>query len=1756
MRQIVNLYVGNKNFIFLKPDIDHFIKQNAVLNSVFFINILTSMRTYLLLALLGICLLTWAQSPEEINPQFPGQNMMSIMASPQIIEDSKNSYLPTDNFAPQQVISIPQGWSGISGFVIPDNPNIEFLMKPLMDKFVILYNNDGLYYPEQNINTLVNWNPQSGYIAKFSQPASMGLSGQVNSNRTITLNAGWNLIPVLSNCPVNVVELFQNQNVVLVKDVATYKLYWPEMGINNLNELLPGKAYYVLMSAPGVITFPDCTVLAWQCGEPFVDPRDNSVYPTTLIGPQCWMAANLNYGTRINGTQAQTNNSIPEKYCYNNLESECFKYGGLYQWDEMMQYTQGSGTQGLCPDGWYIPNESEWNWLTNYLGGNTTAGGSLKSTASGFWSQPNTGATNSVGFNGLPGGQRELSGLFSNLTFFGNFWSSTQPNTALATRTQLAYNNSQLATTAIDKNTGFSMRCLKRQTLTVNPETMSIYHQGGVFPVELNSSTSWTIEENIPWLSISQLSGYGNTTLTITCDENIYEEERVGNINISATGTYLSVTIEVTQLPLLWSCGDPIEDSRDGTIYPTVKVGSQCWLGANLNIGNLLPDNTEQINNSTIEKYCSGNEAGQCAIYGGLYQWSEMMEYSNGFRVKGICPEGWRLPESAEWDEMVQYLGGEWIAGGKMKTTGTIEAGTGLWYEPNTGASNSSGFSMLPAGYRYGDESITGTGYAALLWSSDYNSGLPGSYVLSNTSEDIFTWNAEPNSGFSVRCIMQDTADSYLKVSPARNVVSAEAGSVMFAVSSNTSWQVTETTDWLTIDPATGTGNGQFTVNCNANLIMEQRSASVWLISEGRNIEIIISQTEFIPVLTITPASPSLPDFPGTINLIVQSNIPWLIEENPEWFSITPMTGNGNDTLILTHEANIGADVRVGQFTISGINGNPTIQVSVNQAGFHECGNPLLDTRDSKSYNTVQIGTQCWMAQNLNLGTLIIEPSEQTNNGIIEKYCYNNDETNCEIYGGLYKWDEMMQYTYLEGTQGICPPGWHLPTDGEWCILTTYLDSTVDCNKTGLSGTDCGGKMKQSGTSNWNAPNQGATNLSGFSGLPGGYRDYDGGFLYKGNDGIYWLSSQYNSTFAWYQGLTHLDALVHRFFGNKNYGFSVRCLKDVPQIEVTPSTQSVTYQAGTTTFSIASNTAWTVNENVEWLTVTPMNGAKNGILTVTYDENATNAQRTGQITITAYGGSPEITVSLTQVSEMFNCGDILIDARDSKSYNTVQIGTQCWMAQNLNVGIRIDGISDQSDNGTIEKYCYNNSDAQCDIYGGYYQWNEMMQYTTAPGSKGICPIGWHLPTDGEWTALTNYVSSQTTWICGGNTDNIAKALASISGWTTGSSNCAVGNNQLTNNVTGFSGLPSGARFPDGGIGYLWDVGNWWSSSQTGSSNAWPRGLHYNSATVGGEPWYKAYGFSVRCLKDIPQLEVTPTSQNVSSQSGTTTFTITSNTGWTVSESEDWLAVSTLSGNGDNTLIVNYDENMLTESRSADITITAWGGNPIVIVTVTQAGAPEPWSCGQDITDERDGQVYPTVLIGDQCWMAENLNVGTTVNGSINQTNDGKIEKFCYNDDEANCNIYGGLYQWDEMMQYTTSNAAQGICPIGWHIPTNSEWSTLTLYISDNPLWICGLNNKYIAKAVASTTYWNSFSDNCAVSNDPSSNNASGFAGLPGGLHNTDGLYYSQNSTGAWWSSTQFDLSYSWRRGLNYRSAKVHEGYANKNYGFSVRCLKD
>jgi len=242
------------------------------------------------------------------------------------------------------------------------------------------------------------------------------------------------------------------------------------------------------------------------------------------------------------------------------------------------------------------------------------------------------------------------------------------------------------------------------------------------------------------------------------------------------------------------------------------------------------------------------------------------------------------------------------------------------------------------------------------------------------------------------------------------------------------------------------------------------------------------------------------------------------------------------------------------------------------------------------------------------------------------------------------------------------------------------------------------------------------------------------------------------------------------------------------------------------------------------------------------------------------------------------------------------------------------------------------------------------------------------------------------------------------------------------------------------------------------------------------------------------------------------------------------------------------------------------------VSGSGGGGEEGFVCGDTLVDARDGKEYPTVYIAaaGQCWMAGNLNVGTRVDASTypqgaNCASAANIEKYCYNDSDAKCTAYGGLYEWDQAMCGSTTEGAQGICPTGWHLPTDAEWYALEYAYWDGVMGACGADRTGegcspagSALKEAGTTHWNSGN---------TGTNTSGFTALGAGTC-MFGMCDYMGYSGAFWSSLQYDSSASlwpaslaigpeiWTRALHYDSGAVVRGRETSDSSVSVRCIKN
>ena len=460
-----------------------------------------------------------------------------------------------------------------------------------------------------------------------------------------------------------------------------------------------------------------------------------------------------------------------------------------------------------------------------------------------------------------------------------------------------------------------------------------------------------------------------------------------------------------------------------------------------------------------------------------------------------------------------------------------------------------------------------------------------------------------------------------------------------------------------------------------------------------------------------------------------------------------------------------------------------TIEVAVGSKTVDVTVGSMTDHRDGQTYKTVMIGEptsdfwrrpQVWMAQNLNYETP-------------DSYCYNDDDANCSKYGRIYKWTGAIDSLFLFRTtgekcgfdshcslkypvQGACPNGWHLPTFQEWQTLLATV-----------GGDSTAGKVLKS-TSGWSNVNGADAFL--FSALPAGGCDGNKYCDGEGEETVFWSSSEHGTYVASTVLFGSRFDYVREYTALKYYGYSVRCLKNDDSEQTAESSSSESAKS--------SNSAMSSSSVVSIDVVSPA----------------------------------EVTVGS------------MTDSRDSQEYKTVTIGTQTWMAQNLNYKAAISWCG-----GGREM-----NEGDCSKYGRLYMWAGAMDsvgtwsrnargcgYTKTCSPKypvqGVCPNGWHLPSQTEWDTLFAAV---------GGPETASKILKSTSGWS------VRGNGT---DAYSFSVLPAGIRYYLGLFDYVGSCAYFWSSTEDGSDSAYYISLFEGYGNANRGYYNKFNSLSVRCVQD-------------------------------------------------------------------------------------------------------------------------------------------------------------------------------------------------------------------------------------------------------------------------------------------------------------------
>ena len=1092
-----------------------------------------------------------------------------------------------------------------------------------------------------------------------------------------------------------------------------------------------------------------------------VSDIDGYVYRTIKIGNQIWMTENLKTTKYNDGSSIpfitdsyQWMSSFTGGYSwYNNDPSNKNVYGAIYNWLAV-------ATGKLAPKGWHVPSKSEINTLATYLGGYSVAGSRLKESGNSHWYAANSDATNISGFTSLPGGYRSCeTGDYHNAGMWGVFWSSDEILTN-GGRFIMSYDSPSFEYNSDRKNCGFSVRCIK-DTLSVpvvvtlpvmNVTTTSAVCSGRI---NFNGGTPVTTRgicwstRPMPTVANSKTSFVGDSTsfecrLTELKTDSTYYVRAYASNNIG--------TAYGNQVSFKTSSLDTVAISDiDGNTYHTLKIGNQTWMLENLkttkyNDGTPIPyiiDGYQWITLTGAGFSWYNNDQLNKNIYGALYNWFTV-------NTGKLAPLGWHVPSPAEINTLTTYLGGNSVAGSKLKQSGNEH-----WVTENGDATNTSGFTALPGGYRScetGD--YHNSGMWGVFWSSNDTLTRAGRFMMTNDSP-VFDYNSDrKNCGFSVRCIKDTSTVPVIVTLPVTGITYTSA-----------------------------VCGGKITSNGGA--------------------------------------------------AVTTRGICWSKTTQPTLLNYKTIE-NGDSTLFNSVLNDLGVDstyyVRAYATNVKGTAYGEQVSFKTLKPD----SLTIID-RNGNIYHSIKIGNQTWMLENLkttkyNDGSSIsfIPESYQWITSSVGGYSwYNNDQTNKNNYGALYNW-------FAVNTGKLAPLGWHVPTPAEINTLTTYLGGN----------SIAGSKLKESGSDHWLAGNSEATNESGFTALPGGYRSCETGDYHNaGTWGVFWSSND-NLVNAGRFMMTNDSPVFDSSSDRKNCGFSVRCIKDtatVPVIVTVPVT-GITFTSAVSGGKIISNGGTPVTASgICWSKTTQPTLLNYKTIekgdSTSFTSTLTDLDADSTYYVRAYATNNKGTAYGEQISfKTLKADSLTVTDIDGNVYHVITIGTQTWMSENLkttrfNDSISIPLVTDPSSWArlTTPGYCWYNNDSITfkNTVGTLYNW-----YAVNTGK--LAPAGWHVASDEEWETLTNFLGIDEA---GGKLKE------------TGTLNWTAPNTGATN-MTDFTALPGGGRGNDTGtFEGLGIVSFWWTSTVLDETYSRFRSVGYNNSGVGKSGSGKDNGLYVRCIKD-------------------------------------------------------------------------------------------------------------------------------------------------------------------------------------------------------------------------------------------------------------------------------------------------------------------
>lgn len=508
----------------------------------------------------------------------------------------------------------------------------------------------------------------------------------------------------------------------------------------------------------------------------FTDPRDRNKYPYKTIGTQVWMTRDLAWLPEVSPPTAGNNTdkfyyvlsyngtSVLDAKATSNYQT----YGVLYS---------GVAAKEACPEGWHTASDLEWKIMEQYLGMNDAdlnvnansfrnsgnVGGQLKETGTGHWLEPNTGATNSTGFNAIGGACRYTSSGWGDVKFAALYWTSTSGGTGQTWQRCLAYNEAGVLRYNEYNGYGMSVRCIRDATntpptaaFTVNPaegttEDIFVLDASGSSDAETLKSdleVRWDFDGDGAWDTDFDKSKIVNHqySLAKSYPARLEVKDAGGLTDLQAktvTVTYATFT-----------------DSRDGNVYPYKTIGTLVWMIKNLAWLPAVSPSSEESNTEKLyyvygyngTNVAEAKQSSLYSVYGVLY---------NGIAARDACPAGWHSATDEEWKALEKLLGmsdADLDHIGENRNSGGVgnklkEEGRSHWTSNPPGNKNPVGFTALPGGCRIDDGTFGLAGAMAHFWSATSFTTITSWYRWFAGS-GVNRWNETNEWGASVRCIL------------------------------------------------------------------------------------------------------------------------------------------------------------------------------------------------------------------------------------------------------------------------------------------------------------------------------------------------------------------------------------------------------------------------------------------------------------------------------------------------------------------------------------------------------------------------------------------------------------------------------------------------------------------------------------------------------------------------------------------------------------------------------------------------------------------------------------------------------------------------------------------------------------------------------------------------------------------------------------------------------------------------------------------